>query len=298
MKTINNLIVLALVWAISFGLSSCSKDDISDGAKDGTDEYVEVPFKFSGDIVDMGATPMSRAESTDLYYIQVFVLEIIEGENRLMQYAHGLFDDISNISVKLKKNDKYMAFCNMVKDGKNLIYSETKGEYLLYRLPFNCPLTNSFDYFVDFYECIYGEAKLVDGGYYATPDIIRYFGISDIYDSSMYDALSVTLRNMSFRLDIKTIGFTEGEIRLRIPTAPEIVIDSKEKTKSVYISMYSMLDAYSEFLEGVEPPTEEYTEQYNITVDYIDGQGKYVNVGTRDLNFKRNEIKNITVNVP
>ena len=102
MKAINYIITIGTVMLTSFGLFSCADTDIPDCGTDSSDEYVEVSLKCTGDITDMGATPMSRADGTDLYCFHVLVEDMINGEEDFLPYAHGLFNDISDVTVKLK----------------------------------------------------------------------------------------------------------------------------------------------------------------------------------------------------
>lgn len=63
MKTINFFKAVAAVFAFSLGISSCSKEEIPSAGTGAADEYVEVSLKCTGEITDMGVSPLSRAGS-------------------------------------------------------------------------------------------------------------------------------------------------------------------------------------------------------------------------------------------
>ena len=124
MKTKYYLQVFVAAILISLGMSSCGKEEIPDSGSSDSDEYVEVSLKCGGDIADMGVTPLSRVSGTDLYYIQALVEHDIDGQKRYIQYAHGLFNDISNLSIRLKKNENFFFRGTMIRNGAELIYND------------------------------------------------------------------------------------------------------------------------------------------------------------------------------
>lgn len=295
MKAINYIITIGTVMLMSFGLFSCADTDIPDCDTGVSDEYVEVSLKCMGDITDMGATPMSRADGTDLYCFHVLVDEVINGVEKLMPYAYGLFNDVSNITVKLRTIDKYVVFCTMVEDGANVIYSEEREGLRYYSFPFECQLTNSFIYDADsdMSPIVNGTAMLYDDYGYGVlssmPSIKRYFGVSDMYSHEVGGTLSVNLKNMTFGMNITANNFTEGTIRIWIDGEEKVSFDSGEQSKSVYFSMNDLLNAY----DYPENP-----ENHEIMAEWIDALGTSHFIDVKEVGFFPNTIKNITVNVP
>lgn len=295
MKAINYIITIGTVMLTSFGLFSCADTDIPDCGTDSSDEYVEVSLKCTGDITDMGATPMSRADGTDLYCFHVLVEDMINGEEDFLPYAHGLFNDISDVTVKLKTIDKYVVLCTMVEDGANVIYSEEREGLRYYSFPFECQLTNSFIYDADsdMSPIVNGTAMLYDdygyGVYSYMPSIKRYFGVSDMYSHEVGGTLSVNLKNMTFGMNITANNFTEGTIRIWIDGEEKVSFDSGEQSKSAYFSMNDLLNAY-DYPENPEP--------HYVVAEWVDTQGVSHVIDEKEVSFLCNKIKNITVNVP
>ena len=297
MKAINYIITIVIAMLMSFGLFSCADTDVPNCDTDGSDEYVEVSLKCTGDITDMGATPMSRADGTDLYYFQILVWDDMNGNDMAgyFPYAHGLFNDISDVTVKLKTIDKYLVVCTMVDDGANVIYSEDRGDFRYYALPFECQLTNSFIYdaISDINPVLSGAATLYDGNGNGVvcpmPAIKRYFGISDMYSHAVGGTLSVNLKNMTFGMNITANNFTEGTIRIWIDGEEKVSFDSGEQSKSAYFSMNDLLNAH-DYPENSEP--------HYVVAEWVDAQGVSHVIDEKEVSFLCNKIKNITVNVP
>lgn len=299
MKAINYIITIGTVMLMSFGLFSCADTDIPDCDTDASDEYIEVSLKCTGDITDMGATPMSRADGTDLYCFHVLVDEVVGGDEYLMPYAYGLFNDISDVTVKLRTIDKYAVVCTMVEDGANVIYSEEREGLRYYSFPFECQLTNSFIYDADsdINPVLSGAAVIYDdygyGVYSYMPSIKRYLGVSDLknlYDPSTGNGtLSVNLKNMTFGMNITANNFTEGTIRIWIDGEEKVSFDSGEQSKSAYFSMNDLLNAH----DYPENP-----ENHEIMAEWIDALGTSHFIDVKEVGFFPNTIKNITVNVP
>ena len=63
MKTRYYFLTLISVLVVPFLMSSCSQEDIPEIP---SDEYIEVPLKFSGEITELGQEPLSRAGCTNL----------------------------------------------------------------------------------------------------------------------------------------------------------------------------------------------------------------------------------------
>ncbi len=100
------LIVVELV-------SSCAKERMSPINPEG--DLVLVNLSLNGEI-DVEKSPLTKAfTSNDLIGIQVY-----QGSS---DYAYGLFDDVSKMSIYLHTGKTYKFVCTVVKDGKSLVYS-------------------------------------------------------------------------------------------------------------------------------------------------------------------------------
>ena len=83
-------------------------------------EYL-VPIKMAGEILEIEEGPLTKAgENNDLYGFQINSKKA--GETSYSPYAYGLFDDISDVKVKLISGAEYEFVCTMVRDGKSKIW--------------------------------------------------------------------------------------------------------------------------------------------------------------------------------
>lgn len=302
MKKINFLKAVAAVFAISLGISSCSKEEIPTADADAADEYVEVSLQYTGEITDTGVSPLSRAGGkNDLYFIKV--LEYIEAEDYYLQHAYGLFHSKDSIkSLKLKKDAKYMIEATVVEDGINVIYSETyDGTFLSYR-PFWCVLNNSFTYydnsFISNY-IYYGIADMYgENGErvaYRTPPLKRHFGTSDIFTAQEGVSVAIDMASMTFGLKVVAENLTEGSVKVSMVGAPDIILNSGEESKTLNLSLYDLSTAY--WGDYKEEGKEDYETGF-VTVVWTDSQGVEHFIGERNIIYHRNKIKTIRVRLP
>ena len=132
-----------LMLLVASGIVSCTKT-VDNVPQDSDSKEVIVPLSFSGEVLDMGTTPLSRAAGNDLLaagndllYIQV--CRLME-DGYAQPYAHGLFDNSDNLTIALKEEESYIFYATIVKDGKNRISKYDNR----YSTPFNTDLTNKF----------------------------------------------------------------------------------------------------------------------------------------------------------
>lgn len=293
MKVKYYLQVFSAVILIFLGMSSCSKEEIPEPGSGNSDEYVELSLKCGGDITDMGVTPLSRASGTDLYYIQAFIEHDIDGQKKYIQYAHGLFNDISNISIRLKKNENFFFRGTMIRNGAELIYND--NSYYLY--PFNALLSNSFvnDALFDIDPITYGNAQVKSGDYgfiyYRNPPLERYYGETGLITAVENATVSMPLYSMSCRIRVVPDNLTKGSIIVSLDGAPTIVVYAGEEEKTQVLSLWDLLYCYRNIDKG-------FIEKMPITVEWIDTEGTSHIIEQSDIQIYRNKIKNIYVHVP
>lgn len=294
MKAKYYLQVFVAAILISMGMSSCSKEEIPEPGSSNSDEYVEVSLKCGGDITDMGVTPLSRASGADLYYIQAFIEHDIDGVNKgYTQYAHGLFNDISNLSIRLKKDENFFFCGTMVRNGAELIYND--NSYYFY--PFNALLSNSFvsDVSFDTNPIMYGNAHIESGDYgftyYDTPPLERYYGETGLITAVENATVDLPLYSMSFQIKVVPDNLTKGSIMVTLKSAPSIVVYAGETEKTQVFSLWNLLFFYQN-IDKV------YVQKQPITVEWVDTDGSRYIIDQSDVELYRNKIKNIYVHVP
>lgn len=304
---------LSSALVISLAMSSCEKENLLSPADDATDEYVEVALNCTGEIIDQGQTPLSRAGGDDLYYVQVFEIDEIDGKDGIeynyMPIKHGLFDyNPSGLKIKLKDGKRYAFNATMVENGKNLIFSE--GTY--YYAPFVCNLTNSFTEttgFAYFEEYGYAYASclgfacvcLEEGKYglYETPMLTRYFGKAE-YIAGEGGSIQIKMLKMVFGLNIKMEGFSEGKLVVNIEGARSLGIEVGSNIETQIFSLFDLYSAYNTDYNETKV-TNNYTQVLTVEVYWIDNSGVWHTVAIKPVKFYRNMKTTIVIskaNVP
>lgn len=301
MKKINFLKAVAAVFAISLGISSCSKEEIPTADADAADEYVEVSLSCTGSISDIEVSPLSRAGSNDLYYIQVFSYHEISGNSYSLQYAHGLFSKKDNIkSVRLRKDDRYYFMATVVEDGLDLIYHEEYDGITAYAAPFYSILNNTFEYTNDFsgYYIYRGITDMFgsDGQMktYEVAPVKRHFGMSEIITPTDGGTVTIDMAPMMFGIRVEAENFTEGKIVFQMYNGPEIVLESPEQSKTEYFALYDPWGAYNDDYKAQNG----FYEWRTVMVKWIDTLGQEHFIGERNIIYHRNKIKTIRVRLP
>lgn len=295
MKVKHFLQGLASAVIISLGLVSCTREAVPDKDDNAAQEYVEVSLKCSGEIIDLGQTPLSRSEGTDLYYVQAITVVESEGKKYYEPYARGLFSDPSMMKLKLRKEDKYFFNATMVKDGVNVISHDENGYY---RLPFNCLLENTFVYgnfSID--EIYYGTAEVAtpDGGSYFSdkPSIERYYGFLENYIPSQGGTVTIDMAKMSFGLNVVTENFTEGSLQIDIYGGLEMIINYPLQEAFYTYCLYYLCNAYyGDYMNDLGA-----CEYWLITVRWTDGEGVTHPVAEKRVTFYRNKKTTIRIRI-
>lgn len=296
MKAKHFLQGLASAVIISLGLVSCTREAVPGKDDNAAQEYVEVSLKCSGEIIDLGQTPLSRSEGTDLYYVQAITVVEYEGKEYYEPYACGLFSDPALMKVKLRKEDKYFFNATMVKDGVNVISHDENGYY---RLPFNCLLENTFVYGNTFSidEIYNGTADVVtpDGDSYSSdiPSIERYYGSLENYIPSQGGTVTIDMAKMSFGLNVVTENFTEGSLQIDIYGGLGMIINYPLQEAFYTYCLYDLYEAYyGDYMDDLGA-----YEYRLITVRWTDGEGVTHPVAEKRVTFYRNKKTTIRIRI-
>lgn len=128
-----NLIkIFAIIFA--FTLFSCQKEITVDN------EYVTVSFNTTLEGVSLqDEIPFTKAsEENGLYGVQVNVCDSeYDGFSYSEKYCYGIFDDISILQIKFKRNEKYVIRIDYFPNGKNEIPYTTNGYSPLQVMPWH-----------------------------------------------------------------------------------------------------------------------------------------------------------------
>ena len=140
MKTFNFLSMSVMAVLLCANFAACGNDTY-DPADFQKTKLCTVNINMES-IVSVTEEPLGRAEVTtnnDLYL--VYFYQQIDGKNEI--YAHGLFNELDNITIQLTEGEKYYLNAVAVRNGKNKIYCDENG---IYAAPFTAKLTNDFVY--------------------------------------------------------------------------------------------------------------------------------------------------------
>ena len=208
-------------------------------------------------IVKVEEQPMGRAEeNTDLYLIS-----FTKGSSYSNNYAYGLFDNLSNISINLVEGDTYTIQASAVKDAKNQIASTNEG---FYANPFMVKLTNSFIYENDndfvkewgFNPTLY-RLKSNDSGYTPiVPNLEVFLGYagSSVYEAKENgDPITISFsRFAACSAEFKVVDMPTGYLKISISnketnnstevyTTSDIIVNSEAQSTFQYITFGSSL---------------------------------------------------------
>lgn len=201
-------------------------------------------------IVSVTEEPMGRADATtgnDLYL--VYFYQQNEGQNEL--YAHGLFNELDNITIQLTEGEKYFLNAVAVRDGKNKIYCDENG---IYAAPFIAKLTNDFVYKNE------NDFKFTPASFYLAEENGQKASLIALdFEAFLANGNSegyVASDNMApislsfFRLgacaaDFKAVDMAQGKLKINISakdaknnvhTSDDIILDKADKTLSKIIT--------------------------------------------------------------
>lgn len=166
-------------------------------------DLVSVKMNFKGDLT-FSEAPLKgmKSENTDLFGIQFY-------DNTFQPYAYVVGDDVTQISIDLKKEQEYNIKATYIKGGKNLLhYTTQNGEW-------GNPLTTKNRLGPNLNQIYYSSTDhlsqiahvdvqdvALDSYKYAEVD--RYYGSSSIFTTTdTIQNLSLDLKRMIFGLKLR-----------------------------------------------------------------------------------------------
>ena len=283
MKKIAIFGTFAIVLLACIGFTACNNK--SDVVPEEPETYT-VHLGWSGEINVLYEPMATRATTDDLYGIQVYAVPEstqIKYDWDWKNYAYGLFDDPSNITVTLQSGYKYKFVATVVKDGKNILYKSKEKYYS----PFHACLDNKFYYdgTYEMDELVYGRAKLKsDSETYACPNIERFYGeLSDYIPSESNTKAKINMKRTAFGAKFIVGGklAVDGKLEIQIFGAPKIELELTPGDDEIF-------DIFS--FENVDKAwaKDDYTASLNVTFKRISADGTESPMGNNKITFKRN----------
>lgn len=281
--------ILSMLLA-TMALWSCSNNDEVTSEDTPTKEYM-VSIGFKGEIT-ISEAPLSRTSGNDLYGIQVYSCPTTDNTDNYTAYAYGLFDDLSQMTIKLIDGYKYKFVSTMVKDGKEKIESYDNA----YSLPFTkdgnvvLNIYNSFTYSSNNYlwHIDSGTSNMVDSPNYNHPNLNRYYGEHTGYTPTENGNVSINMLRTVFGLKVIANNLTDGTLNIAMAEAPEMSITHPTTEVEDIFTFYYVSQAYS---------TTDYSETIATTFTWTKADGAVIPLGTHDITFKRNKQTIVTVEI-
>lgn len=293
MKKIIFILTVFLLW-------SCSEEDIPNNNTISGEEYVTAKLTFGGEILSIAEEPMTKAlDNDDLTGIQIYAVSE-SGEET--PYACGLFDDVSNITVKLKKGQEYVFEATSVIDGKNIINMNSEGYldpfYLIYGNNWNtCSnITNKID--ISSFICFSYLSNsfvwvLESGNAYNFSKADKFYTREKLSISDNSD-IKLSMNRVGFGLKIIPINLNEGMLIVESESMAKIEIGKDE----TFDEVYTMPLDYNSSLSDENWKKDDYSIEKTLGFIYQNEQGEKEQIASQKIKFTRNKKTVIEVNIP
>ena len=123
------LLAASLLVAVCAEFSSCSNDEEDTPIEPQNPKEYIVSIGYAGEF-DITEKPLSKLKTNDLYGIQVYSKPNTDtGSQDYKYYALGLFNDGSEMNIKLLDGYKYKIVATIVKDGDSKLYKPISSPF-------------------------------------------------------------------------------------------------------------------------------------------------------------------------
>lgn len=290
--------LLFALCAVLFGATSCEtlNDFITlpETPETPSAEYYTVALGFGGEI-EIGYEPLRSAENNDLYGINVYSAPAnVEGTPSWTNYAHGLFDDPSNIKIDLLVGYQYKFVATMIKDGKEKLNSSNGAySYPFYVNNGSVAISTSFNYglsFISFIESGFTWLKNHSNCYYR-PNTERYYGELEGYIPSNNGKATIDMGRTSYGVKFVAQGQSAnvGSLEIQMSESPLVTLNLAEGNE--YFDIYTFYSVRKAWLKS------DYSEEVSVNINYIREDNTVVPLGSHKVTFVRNTTTVVTVNI-
>lgn len=293
------LLSLSAILTLLFS-SSCAEEVSMDENTVDNEEYVTVNIKLGGEVLEVTQEPMTKGlTNNDLTAIQINEVVVNDHEEEV-PYAWGLFDDVSNISVKLKKGSKYDIEATTIIDGKSIMKFNSEG--------YDTPLTLSNGGFTTctfvtnemdisprlyFYNLSASEVGLKDFDLiYQYSNADKYY-YTNVFVAQENSEISFDMKRVSSGLKVIANNLNEGSLIIEAQGFSQIQINPGQEYDEIYTIPWS-------FTIGMENKwgDDDCTTSTIMTFIYQDASGEKTQIASQKIEFTRNKKTVITVNIP
>lgn len=256
-------------------------------------EYL-VPIKMAGEILEIEEGPLTKAVTNDLYGFQINSKKA--GETSYSPYAYGLFDDISNVKIKLISGAEYEFICTMVRDGKNKIDFTSFDGNVSYECPFAGGIENVFVYSTDIkgnHNSLNEGKTALNNHLYSLPNTDRYYGKIDAISPVSATSVSINMKRVVFGLKCIIEGLIEGELNVELNNTyglgspvVSIITGGDMSFEDIYT-----FDSFEEDING------DLSRTYGLKVTHIHADKTQETIVNKSVLFKRNKKTIVTIKV-
>lgn len=299
-----------MLSAMALAMMACSSADeiIDTPVEPGEAQYVEVNFGLAGEISDITQTPLKSAarDTSTLYGLQV--LSTKNGSEHF--YAYAVYDDPSQMKIRLVKDQTYRFVCSSVIDGKNKLNISEYG----WNAPFALNSSNNTDYSynkftysttANMYYVVYGNgySYLKNGGWYYRPNTDRYHGEIRDYAPVEGGSVQIDMKRMTFGAKFIAKGLTEGKLIIAMEYAPEMTIENPMTEVQDLFTFRDICNpnswAYDKEDENGNPAPYEvpYYEDVAVAINWEKSNGDKLPIAAQNIRFTRNKLTTVTVTV-
>ena len=282
------LIFMALAIVAFF---ACDSEDIPENINtDNGKEYI-VNLGFSGEIT-IEQTPLTKSEGKDIYGIQVYSRH--KDETEYKPYAYGLFNDVSDMSIKLLGGYEYKFEATMIVEGEDVIFHDEKGYHhpFYIKLGEQIQMNNKFVFSSDAFimGISIGQSTMFDLITYNRPILERYYGLLSDFDPEVNSVADIEMGRVYFGVKFSAEGFKEGDIFIDVAGSPESLIDCPYV---VGYTGYIVFDHTSKIKETWH--VGDYNEDINVTIIWRKDDGTEIPLMNKDVNFVRNKMTHFII---
>lgn len=300
---------ILLAWAAI--AAACSNEAELPSPQPSEDEMVEVSFNLAGDYVSVEETPMTRAfaeNAKTLYAVQIYEAKIIDhmyfiDTLKSESYAWGLFTDMKNARISLKKDMPYIVEALVIIEREDTIFCR-EGHYGMpffdgglfdYNYEQQPTITNQFT--VSSEDKINTDYEFTANGINtgtSMTKIDRFYG-NKIFTIDDGDCIAIDMDRYAFSFTYNVTPPLDGTIRVKLPKFGNRVIyevkaggnqkteqiihnapfNSKNKDESLGLGLLIEWERGSADLES-------YSKDLNITVKRKKNYNININMNDRD----------------
>lgn len=271
--------MVLFVVLMSTELTSCNNEEPT--LYEQEEKYITVGLGCTGDILDITSSPLGRATEADMYEIQVYSLEEVDGKTRNNPYAHGEFNTLDGITIRLLEDQNYK-FVIGITIGYGKKFNNTE---FIYSTSYDCQPSNISISFEGFY----GELAQ--------------------YTPKEGNKVNIETKRVSYGANFIAEGLTEGILNISITTennkshSIELTPDNPQN-----YNVYTFSNAHKAWYgieNKIEDPTtglptityEDYHCEKSITVNWTKADGTVTPLGMYNVLFKRNTKTTIRIKV-